>query len=433
MESGSIASWNLKEGDAFIAGEVFCSVETDKATVDFEAQDDGVVAKILVDAGPDEIQCGQPILVTVEEGEDVSAFSDFKVEDAGGAPAPPAPEPTTTPEAVAPPTPPPAAAAPAPATNTDGRVVASPLAHMLAKELGYNIASVPGSGPGGRIIAADVKEFVPGAESMAPTMAGQAVTPPPATPGAAAAMSAGPPVSGDGYTDFPVSEATTVTAGRLAQAKRNVPHYYLTVDICMDSLLESRKSMNATLSDDKPTLGVYEFLLKAAASSMKAVPSANACWMDSVVRVYDSVDINVVLGQGDSLCTPVIRDCGGKGIASIGDELTKSMESLDPNDEGEMLLPSGEAGTFSVVNVGMFGVKSCAPIIREPQACALALGALENRIVPNDDKDSEEIFKESVVMTATLSCDHRVVDGAVGAQWLAAFKSYVESPTTLLL
>ena len=301
-------------------------------------------------------------------------------------------------------------------------MVASPLAHKTAKEMGYNIASIPGTGPGGRIIAADVKEFVPGEAPVA--AAAQ-----PAASVSVPAMAAAPPIPGAGYTDFPISEATKVMAGRLAQSKRNVPHYYLTVDITMDSLLEIRKTMNATLGEDDQ-LGVYEFLIKAAACSMKAVPTANACWMDSVVRVYDSVDINVVLGQGDSLSMPIIRDCGKKGVAGISEELVKSTESL--SEDGDVVVPL-EAGTFSVVNVGMFGVKSCAPIIREPQSCALAIGALENRIVPNEDKDSEEMFKESVVMTATLSCDHRVVDGAVGAQWLSAFKSYVESPSTLLL
>lgn len=434
MESGTIAAWNLKEGEAFAAGDVFCSIETDKATVDFEAQDDGVVARILADAGPTDIPCGQPILVVVEEGEDTAAFADFQAEAAPAAaaaePAPVAPTPAPTP---APAAPTPAAAAPAaPAASTGDRIVASPLAHMLAKEMGYAIQSIPGSGPNGRIIAADVKEYVPGAasETAAPA-AGAAAT-------SSEQMLAGPPVHGDGFTDFPISEAAQEIGARLAQSKRNVPHYYLTVDITMDKLLETRGQLNAALGGDNPKLGVYEFLLKASAGSMKAVPSANASWMDSVVRVYDSVDINVVVGSGDTLFTPVIRDVGGKGVTGISDELAGAMAHLEEKDgeEGESSTaapPASGMGTFTVLNVGMYGVKSCAPIITEPQACALALGALENRIVPNDDPNSDEIYKESVVMTATLSCDHRVVDGAVGAQWLSAFKAYVENPTTLLL
>jgi len=243
-------------------------------------------------------------------------------------------------------------------------------------------------------------------------------------------MLAGPPVSGDGYTDFPLSASAQELAARYAQSKRNVPHYYLTVDIDMTKLLEIRSTLNSTL--DEP-LGVYELLLKASASAMKAVPSVNASWMDSVVRVYDSVDINVVMGSGDTLYTPVIRGCGTKGVKSIASDLSSAVSTLEEAEENEEVPPPSEMGSFTVMNVGMYGIKSFAPIIREPQACALAIGALENRIVPNDDVNSEEIYKESVVMTATLSCDHRVVDGAVGAQWLSAFKSHVENPATLLL
>jgi len=448
MESGSIASWNVAEGDSFSAGDIFCSVETDKATVDFEAQDDGYVARILVDTGAaaaaTEIKVGDPIMITVESEDDVGAFKDYVVEASSSAPEPaaaPAPPPSSPP----PPPPTESAAAPLPAAAagaTGDRVVASPLAHMLAKELGYDISAVPGTGPGGRVIAADVKEFVP---SEAAAAAAEAGTPAPAQ----AAMSGATPASvmvGEGYTDYPLSEQAREVAARLAQAKRNVPHYYLTVDVAVDELLELRSKLNDAMAagsgggqgDTKATLGVYELLLKAAAMSMKAVPSVNASWMDSVVRVYDSVDINVVVGSGDALYTPVIKDCAAKGVRKISQELGTAVAALAPvedGEEGEAPAAIGGIGTFTVMNLGMYGIKSCAPIIREPQSCALAIGALENRIVPNDDPDGggDEMYKESVMLTATLSCDHRVVDGAVGAQWLAAFKSHVENPSTLLL
>ena len=415
MESGSIASWNKEEGDTFGPGEVLCSVETDKATVDFEAQDDGVVAKILAPAGADEIQCGAPILITVEEEDDVAAFKDYVLEEAA-----PAPVVEETPEPVpAAPTPTPApvaAPAPAPVTPSGGRIVASPLAHMLAKDMGYDISTISGTGPGGRVIAADVKEFTPSAVvSEAPAPAQVAMT--------------APPIPGVGYTDYPISDSAKETATRLAQSKKNVPHYYLTVDVSMDELLKLRSTLSAAVGEES-NLGVYELIIKAAAKSMKAVPSANASWMDSVVRVYDSVDVNVVVGTGDKLYSPVIRDCGGKGIKSISDELNGAVAAVE---SGELSSEFASMGTLTVMNLGMYGIKSCAPIIREPQAMALAIGALENRIVPNDDEDSEEIYKESVMMTATASLDHRVVDGAVGAQWLSAFKSYLENPSTLLL
>jgi pyruvate dehydrogenase E2 component (dihydrolipoamide acetyltransferase) len=423
MEAGTIASWNKEEGDSFGPGDVICSVETDKATVDFEAQDDGVIAKILVPAGPTEIQVGVPIMITVEDKGHVAAFADFAVE-AAAAPKSPAPTPVASPVAAPSPAAPVPVPAPAPAaTPSGGRVVASPLAHMIAKEMQYDIAMIPGTGPGGRVIAADVREFVPSVAAAAEPAAVSESAP------AQAAMAASPPIPGAGYTDYPLSDSAREVAARLAQSKRNVPHYYLTVDIRMDEILKLRKALSAAVGDEAK-LGVYELVIKAAAKSMKSCPSANASWMESVVRVFDSIDMNVVVGTGDKLYTPVIRDCGSKGVKAISDELSAAVDAVE---SGELTSDFATMGTFTIMNLGMYGIKSCAPIIREPQACALALGTLENRIVPNDDPDSDQIYKEAVMMTATLSCDHRVVDGAVGAQWLAAFKSHIESPSTLLL
>jgi len=197
----------------------------------------------------------------------------------------------------------------------------------------------------------------------------------------------------------------------------------------MDAALKLRSELSGAV-DAEEGLGVYELIIKAAAKSMKAVPAVNASWMDSAVRVYDSVDMNVVVGTGDKLYTPVIRDCAAKGLKAISDELNTAVSAVE---SGDLTPEFASVGTFTIMNLGMYGVKSCAPIIREPQSCALALGTMENRIVPNDDPDSEEIYKESVVMTATISLDHRVVDGAAGAPWLSAFKSHLESPSTLLL
>mmetsp|Transcript_80 Transcript_80/g.207 ORF Transcript_80/g.207 Transcript_80/m.207 type:complete len:289 (-) Transcript_80:223-1089(-) len=288
--------------------------------------------------------------------------------------------------------------------------------------MAYDITKIVGTGPGGRIIAADVREFVP---SMHDSVSQAQASVEPTSAGASAA----PPMAGDGFVDYPTSATAQEVAARLAQSKKNVPHYYLTVDVCMDEVLTMSNKLSST-GGDEDSLGAYEFMIKAAAASMKAVPSANASWMDSVVRVYDSVDINVVVGSGDDLYTPIIRNCGAKGLRSISDSLNTAVSSYDSGDiTGEF----AAMGTMTVMNLGMYGVKSCAPIIREPQSIALAVGALENRIVPNDDPSSEDIYKSSVMMTATLSCDHRVVDGAVGAQWLSAFKSHLEDPTTLLL
>lgn len=425
MESGSIGSWNLKQGDSFSAGDIICSVETDKATVDFEAQDDGVVAKILAEAGS-EIKVGDPILVTVENSEDVGAFANFTTEAGattteeqtqGEVVAPPAPTATMNAAPTEAPTTPPNTKP----TSSGERVFASPLARMISKQFGHSIDQIKGTGPGGRILAADVREFEPGANTViaAETPVSESITP-------------AIPVQGEGYTDYPLSIHAREIAARLQQSKRNVPHYYLTVDVNMDKLLETRNNLNKNMSDEDSHLGVYELLLKATAAAMKTVPSVNACWMESHVRVFDNVNLNVVVGSGDSLYTPVVKNVGEKGLKDISSELKLFNEALEPVDEGaEAPSVLGCLGTFTVMNLGMFGIKACAPIIREPQSCALAIGALENRIIPGQSED--EKYKEAVMMTATLSCDHRVVDGAVGAQWLAAFKSHVENPISLLL
>lgn len=425
MESGSIASWTVNEGDTFNAGDVLCEVETDKATVSFEAQDEGVVAKILASAGPDDIPCGKPIMVVVEDEDDVASFKEFvpEEEEKKSAPAE-APAPPSSTSELPPVVEVPAAAAPVAATTTGDRIVASPLAWTMAKEKGLDLSAIAivGTGPGGRIVADDVKEFVPMAEA-----------PVDAAPVPAAAVTASPPpVVGAGFTDYPLSPAALEIATRLTASKQTVPHYYLTVDVTLDNIMELRKTLNAAIqpAEGEEGISLNDLIVKGAAHAMKSCPTANASWMETSVRVYDSIDVNVVVGNGDALYAPVISNVGGKGVKSISDEISSAVKSLEDGTTDESF---NQVGTVTVMNLGMYGVKSCAPIIRQPQAVALAVGAAENRIVPNDDPESEEIYKESVMLTATLSCDHRVVDGAVGAQWLSAFKTCMENPSQLLL
>lgn len=433
MESGTIASWNVSEGETFAAGDVLCEVETDKASVAFEAQDEGVVAKILASAGPDDIKCGVPIMVVVEEEDDVAAFQDFVPESTADAPVE---EPTPAPPAPAPVVEAPTSAAPVPAAApvapSGGRVVASPLAWTVAKEKGLDLSSIAivGTGPGGRIIADDVREYVPVAMPVADVAASAAAAVTTAT--STASTTAPPPVVGSGFTDYPLSPAAMEIASQLTASKQSVPHYYLTVDVTLDNIMQLRETLNASLALKEGDAGISlnDLIVKASAHAMKACPTANASWMDTAVRVYDKVDVNVVIGNGDSLYAPVLRDVGSKGVKSISEQITSAVHSLE---EGTTDQTFNEVGTVTVMNLGMYGVKSCAPIIRQPQAVALAVGAAETRIVPNDDPDSEQIYKESLMLTATLSCDHRVVDGAVGAQWLASFKTSMENPTQLLL
>lgn len=426
MEAGTIASWTLGEGEAFGAGDVLCEIETDKATVSFEAQDDGVIAKILAEAGPDEINCGVPIVITVEEEEDVAAFKDYVLEESASAspsPVEATPEPVSAPPAPASAAPPAAAppSAPAPATSGE-RVIASPLAWTVAKEKGLDLLSIAivGTGPDGRIVADDVREYIP----MAATDAAGA------QPVSVAAAPAAAPIVGENFTDFPLNEASIATANLLSHSKQTIPHYYLTVDVTLDSLIALRSTLNATLGEDEQ-LSLNDLLIKASACAMKACPSANASWMGDSVRMYDNVDVNVVMGSGDNLYAPLVQDVGGKGVKSISQELASNLKDIE--EEAATQEKFGAVGTFTFMNLGMYGVKSCAPIIRAPQAVALALGAAENRVVPKEDGEGDDIYETKVLLTATLSCDHRVVDGAVGAQFLSAFKTAVEKPETLLL
>uniref|UniRef100_A0A7S1B714 Dihydrolipoamide acetyltransferase component of pyruvate dehydrogenase complex n=2 Tax=Corethron hystrix TaxID=216773 RepID=A0A7S1B714_9STRA len=427
MESGQISSWDKDEGDEFVAGDVLCQIETDKATVDFEAQDDGVIAKILVPAGPDTIACGEPILVTVEEAGNLGAFRDFSVEGAVGGSAPP-PAPAAEPVA-----PPPTGLAELPATTSvpisevskGERIFASPLAKKLAAESSVDIATVHGTGPGGRVLAADILEYVP---------------PIAVTTAAATAMEAGSPVTapvvlpsvlGDGFTDYPLTAAATELAACLAHSKAVVPHYYLTVDVRLDAVLELRSQLNENLPEEEH-ITLNDFLVKSAASSMKVAPTANASWMDTAVRLYDDVHINVGIGQGDNLVAPVVKHANGTGLKGISD----TMRSYEVKvAEGTLSAEDCAMGTFTIVNLGQYGIKSVAPIVNEPQACILGIGVAEDRVVPkiSISDDDEKIYEYATVLTATLSCDHRVIDGAVGAQWLAAFRGLVEKPESLLL
>lgn len=434
MESGAIASWTLGEGDSFGAGDVLCEIETDKATVSFEAQDDGVIAKILADAGPNEIDCGVPILVTVEDEGDVDAFKDYVAEASAmpseslAAPASAAaasPEPIAAAPPAAPSPPPTPAPAPVPQPSsapTGGKVIASPLAWTVAKEKGLDLASIAivGTGPAGRIIADDVREYIPMAETSAASVA--------ASPASAAVAA---PIDHDNYTDFPLNESSIATANLLAHSKQTIPHYYLTVDITLDSLLSLRAKLNEAMGEDAQ-ISLNDLLIKASACAMKSCPAANASWMGDSVRMYKSVDVNVVMGNGDNLYTPLIQGVDTRGVKSISDELSSNLESIE---EGTVAGENFNAvGTVTFMNMGMYGIKSCAPIIRAPQAVALALGAAENRVVPKENPEGEDdLYDTNVMLTATLSCDHRVVDGAVGAQFLSAFKAAVEKPETLLL
>ena len=415
MTEGKLSKWVKKEGDKVKSGDVIAEIETDKATMEFEAVDEGTLGKILVPEGTEGVAVNTPIGVILEEGEDASSI---KAPAAAPAPAPAAAAPAPAPAAAAPsPAPAPAAAAPAPAVQGD-RVFATPLAKRIAKDAGIDLKAVKGSGPHGRIVKADI-EFAksqPG-PSAAVAAAGPAVGTAPA-----AAPKAPPPAFGPAYEEVPLTSIRKVIARRLTEAKQTVPHFYLTIDYKLDALLALRSQLNAK-SDTK--LSVNDFIIRASALALKKVPAANASFTDTALRMYKDIDISVAVATPTGLITPIIKHADQKGLVQISSEMK---DLAGRAKEGKLKPEEFQGGTFSISNLGMFGIKDFAAIINPPQGCILAVGAGEQRPVVVDGA-----LAIATVMSCTLSVDHRVVDGAVGAEYLAALKGLIEDPITMLL
>eukprot|EP00741_Cyanophora_paradoxa_P004514 tig00000806_g4383.t1 len=433
MTEGNIASWKKNVGDKISAGDTVAEIETDKATLDFQSTEDGFIAKILIPAGSKNVAVNTPVYILVEDAKDIPLFKDFEpVAPSASAPAgaPAAAAPAAAPAAAAPG----ASASAGPARPAGARVAASPLAKKTAQQLGVDIAAVRGSGPNGRIIRADVAEFAAsgGARSAAPAAA-------PAAAGAAAAqhpaVAAGVPAAalpGFGFVDIPHTQIKKVTAQRLAESKRTVPHYYVTVDCRVDELTKLRERLNAEAGKDAAyKLSVNDFVIKAAAMALKRVPLVNASWTDAAMRQYENADISVAVSTDYGLITPIVRDAERKGLQAISTE----MKSLVEKARAKKLQPHEfQGGTFSISNLGMFGIKHFAPIVNPPQAAILGVGGAEKRVIPKAGaKEGESPFEVGTFMYVTLSCDHRVVDGAEAAKWMQEFKKIIEKPFLLLL
>ncbi|KAK6029572.1 pyruvate dehydrogenase complex dihydrolipoamide acetyltransferase [Ostertagia ostertagi] len=422
MEMGTVISWQKKEGDQLSEGDLLCEIETDKATMGFETPEEGYLAKIIIQEGSKDVPIGKLLCIIVEKEEDVAAFKEFKDDGASAAPpaaeasAPASPQPPPKPAAKAEPPPPPPAAESTPAPSSPppvsqgGRVGATPFAKKLAKERGVDISGVTGSGPGGRVLAADLAK----APDSAPAQA--ASTPPP--PGA-------------DYTDIPLSNMRRTIAKRLTASKTTIPHYYLTAEINIDSLLKVREKLNTLLaqgtSGGKTKISVNDFIVKASALACLRVPEANSFWMDSFIRQNNSVDVSVAVSTPAGLITPIVFNAHAKGLATISSEI----KDLAARAKDGKLQPNEfQGGTFTVSNLGMFGsVTDFTAIINPPQSCILAIGGAETKLVPCE----EQGYRSVKVMKVTLSCDHRVVDGAIGAVWLRHFKEFLEKPHTMLL
>jgi len=418
MTEGTLARWLKKEGDTVKAGDVIAEIETDKATMEVEAVDEGVLGRILVADGTQGVKVNEPIAVLVEKGEAVPP-------GAVGAPPPP---PTAVPAPAAAPAP----AAPAASGNGHAageRVFASPLARRMAAQAGIGLEALKGSGPSGRIVRADIEAAQKGGAipALAPVpapAAALAVPPPPAAP-APAAKPVGPLAP---HTLVAHTTMRRVIARRLTEAKQTVPHFYVSMDIEIDALLKLRADLNARSPKDGPgafKLSVNDLIIKAAAVTLRGMPRVNAAWTEEGVALFNDVDISVAVSIADGLITPIIRGADRKGLSAISAE----MKDLAARAKSGKLKPEEfQGGGFSISNMGMYGVSNFAAIINPPQAGILAVAAGQQRPVVKDGA-----LAIATVMTCTLSVDHRVVDGALGAQWLAAFKRVVEDPLSLLL
>jgi pyruvate dehydrogenase E2 component (dihydrolipoamide acetyltransferase) len=415
MEEGTLAKWLVKEGDAVSAGDLLAEIETDKATMEFEAVDEGTVGRILVPEGTESVKVNSPIAVLLAEGE---SEADIGSATATAEPAPPAPvteAPAPVPESAEPA---PAASAPpaAPATSSTGnRIFASPLARRIAADKGLDLSRIKGSGPKGRIVKADVEsaQAQPAAVSTAPM---------PETPGADAIKAM---FEDREFKEVALDGMRKVIAARLGEAKQTIPHFYLRRDIMLDELLRFRSQANKQLETRGVKLSVNDFIIKACALALQTVPDANAVWAgDRIIKLKPS-DVAVAVAVEGGLFTPVLKDAHLKTLSTLSTE----MKELAALARDRKLAPHQyQGGSFAISNLGMFGIKNFDAVINPPHGSILAVGAGEKMPVVNDDGE----LAVATVMSVTLSVDHRVIDGALGAEFLSAVKTNLENPIGML-
>ena len=436
METGNLAKWLKKEGDSVKAGDVIAEIETDKATMEFEAVDEGIIGKILVPEGTQDVAINAPIAVLLEAGEDKSAIRQAPAAAPAAKPAEAAqPKPEAKPAAAAPA---PAASAPAAvpaaaATNgaAGGRIMASPLARRLAKEAGIDIGAVKGSGPHGRVIKADIDAARSGgvapaaAAAAAPAAKAPAVMPAPSMSDAQIMQ-----LFEEGeYEVVPHDNVRKIIARRLVEAKTTIPHFYLTADTEIDALLALRREINAAAPRDKEGNAAYkvslnDLIIKALAMALMRVPDANVTWTEGGMLHHSRADVGVAVAIPGGLITPIVRHADSKRISEISNE----MKDLAARARARRLAPEEyQGGSSAVSNLGMYGIKDFAAVINPPHATILAVGAGIEKPVVRDHK-----IEIRTIMTVTLSTDHRAVDGALGAELLAEFRDCIEKPANML-
>ena len=418
MEEGTLAKWLVKEGDEVKSGDIIAEIETDKATMEFEAVDEGIVGKIVIAEGTEGVKVNSLIAILVEEGEEVPA---------AGASAPAAAPAAAAPVAAAAP----AAAAPAPAAPVkDGnRVFASPLARRIAGQKGLDLSAIAGSGPRGRIVKSDVEGATAAPKAAAPAAA---ATEAPKAAAPAAAMAQGPSTDavlkmyeGTDFEEVKLDGMRKTIAARLTEAKQSVPHFYLRRDIELDDLLAFRAQLNAKLGDRGVKLSVNDFIIKACALALQQIPEANAVWAGDRVLKFKNSDVAVAVAIEGGLFTPVLKNSDSKSLSALSAE----MKDLAKRARDRKLAPHEyQGGSFAISNLGMFGIDNFDAIINPPHSGILAVGAgVKKPVVGADDQ-----IKVATVMSVTLSVDHRVIDGALGAQLLEAIKANLENPIAML-
>ena len=444
MEKGNLAKWLKKEGDKVKSGDVIAEIETDKATMEVEAVDEGTIAKIVVPEGTQDVAVNDVIAVLANEGEDVKAAGAGAAKPTASSTAPPkaaeapaAAKPAPTPAAAAAPAPKataPAAAAPAPQatvpasqTNGHARTFSSPLARRLAKEAGIELTRVTGSGPHGRVIARDVEEAKSGKGLKAPAAA------PAGAPSIAPSMSDKQirALYEDGsYEVIPHDGMRRTIAQRLTASVQTIPHFYLTMDCNIDKLVEAREEINAAAPKDKDgkpayKLSVNDFVIKALALALQRVPNANASWTDGGMLKHKHSDVGVAVAMPGGLITPIIRKAETKPVSAISAE----MKDFAARARARKLKPEEyQGGTTAVSNLGMYGIKDFTAVINPPHATILAVGAGEERPIVKNGK-----IEGAQIMSVTMSCDHRAVDGALGAELIGAFKMLIENPVMMVV
>jgi pyruvate dehydrogenase E2 component (dihydrolipoamide acetyltransferase) len=436
MEEGVLAAWLKEEGEKISAGDVVAQVETDKATMDLEVYDDGVLLKRVIGEG-DSVPIGGLIAILGQEGEDISEilamYAGGKKGEAVAAPAPApaaAPAPSATP---APASAPAATLAPAPVApeeSSEGRTKASPLARKLAEEHGIQLSALSGSGPEGRIVKRDIETAIAGGPVKAAPVSAPAVSAPaaPSAPATPAAPVASAPASAGAYETVRISQMRKTIARRLAESKFTNPHFYLTIDVDMEASIAFRNKLNEkAAAKDLGKVSFNDLVTKSCALALRQHPWVNASWMEAEneIHLHNEVHIAIAVAVEDGLITPVVRHADRKGLSQIGLE-TKDLATRGRNKQ---LQPADWSGsTFSTSNLGMFGIEEFTAIINPPNACILAIGAI---------RDIPVVKSGAVVpgkrMKLTLSCDHRVVDGATGSEFLATVQGYLEDPMTMLL